>query len=1056
MKKTLLLFLILLILPFGFEGKKTTNAALMCTGQWPGSTMEVKVYDVSNNNLLATYNVSDPGNTGESYLNASLPTVPYGTELRFEGVATAPDQNAYSMVVMPYGQVAPPVREGFIQYNRTWDSQVLDSGDSYFSWTIEGTCNGTADSSWSGGHGEIYLNIDVADQPVVVPPPTPVNGEWSAWSACSASCNGGVQTRTCSNPYPANGGADCSGPSTQACNTNACSVTPGSISVSLSANPTSMTLPTNQTTLSWTTSGNPDSCTASNWWSGSKAPGGGSELRTGMTAGTYVFDITCGKAGFANASASRTVTVYPASVPNPDPVTCNENATVTVVTPLPATMIAGQTYPVTIRSRNSGNTKWYDGNKFKLYPKSGNLTLLSTAPASVAGLSYGHLPYVMDVNDTVDWTFNVTAPTTPGSYSTTIQMVHLEGYYYLRSADNLTCPGPSSNVYFGNFVTISSVVNDTRPVVTLTANPTTGVAPLSSTLTWTTTNSPTLCIAGGGSFAGINKATGPLNTQVINNINSGTTFSIQCANAAGWSPLVFTTVNPITPITVTMSASPSSMTLPANWTNLSWTTTGNPTSCDATGVSWSGTNITNGSPVTQRSGMSAGTYNFGIVCHKPGVPDATSNVVVVVSPAAVAGPDLTATSVTPLQATTGMNQTFYAIVSNIGGSSTGAVVNYFFQIASASAGGGTITNKPYSTTPASIGAGFAETASVSHTFSTVGVNSVRLCVDKRNAADAGLIAETNESNNCGAWSDVNVLNAVPSVGNVTISSPVVNPNNINQYTIKISGTDLSGASDIKYLEVLINRDGTNAGQYRGLLIWNIGAAQFAALESKSCGVGTGYIFASAYNPSYIHLVSCSVSDSGSTREVSFVVRFDTTFTTPLTDNDMSGIVGDNSNQFSPWVNFNGFDLVSSSPSGTLTVPTCVIATGASTCSTNVSWSTQNLVGGDVITVRKDNVNILSGNSNPGVSNTLTWGAHTFLLVRNGNLATPLDNEAVNVDCNPAVATWNGAICQANAVQFDVSVTKTPSSGGTVTGGAINCGNVCSAQFSQNSNVTLTA
>jgi hypothetical protein len=110
----------------------------------------------------------------------------------------------------------------------------------------------------------------------------------------------------------------------------------------------------------------------------------------------------------------------------------------------------------------------------------------------------------------------------------------------------------------------------------------------------------------------------------------------------------------------------------------------------------------------------------------------------------------------------------------------------------------------------------------------------------------------------------------------------------------------------------------------------------------------------------------------------------------------------------------------------------------------------------VITVRKDNVNILSGNSNPGVSNTLTWGAHTFLLVRNGNLATPLDNEAVNVDCNPAVATWNGAICQANAVQFDVSVTKTPSSGGTVTGGAINCGNVCSAQFSQNSNVTLTA
>ncbi len=52
--------------------------------------------------------------------------------------------------------------------------------------------------------------------------PAPVNGGWSDWSACSVTCGGGTQTRTCTNPAPANGGAPCSGASSQACNTQAC------------------------------------------------------------------------------------------------------------------------------------------------------------------------------------------------------------------------------------------------------------------------------------------------------------------------------------------------------------------------------------------------------------------------------------------------------------------------------------------------------------------------------------------------------------------------------------------------------------------------------------------------------------------------------------------------------------------------------------------------------------------------------------------------------------------------------------------------------------------
>ena len=61
----------------------------------------------------------------------------------------------------------------------------------------------------------------------VQPCPVPVNGGWSGWSSCSAACNGGTQTRTCTNPAPANGGTSCSGPSSQTCNNQACPVDGG-------------------------------------------------------------------------------------------------------------------------------------------------------------------------------------------------------------------------------------------------------------------------------------------------------------------------------------------------------------------------------------------------------------------------------------------------------------------------------------------------------------------------------------------------------------------------------------------------------------------------------------------------------------------------------------------------------------------------------------------------------------------------------------------------------------------------------------------------------------
>ena len=57
----------------------------------------------------------------------------------------------------------------------------------------------------------------------------PVDGSWTSWgswASCSETCGGGVQSRTrsCSNPAPQYGGANCVGmsSSTQRCNTQNC------------------------------------------------------------------------------------------------------------------------------------------------------------------------------------------------------------------------------------------------------------------------------------------------------------------------------------------------------------------------------------------------------------------------------------------------------------------------------------------------------------------------------------------------------------------------------------------------------------------------------------------------------------------------------------------------------------------------------------------------------------------------------------------------------------------------------------------------------------------
>jgi hypothetical protein len=154
-------------------------------------------------------------------------------------------------------------------------------------------------------------------------------------------------------------------------------------------------------------------------------------------------------------------------------------------------------------------------------------------------------------------------------------------------------------------------------------------------------------------------------------------------------------------------------------------------------------------------------------------------------------PDLTVSGITPTSAVTGTATTFSATVTNTGGGSTGIGFKNFYQVKSGTAAyapqnfftkllniahaAETITDLA-ATTMSALAAGGNGSATQTYTFPAAGIYGIRVCADKENSAGTngnpnGLIAESDETNNCGGWTDVNVTSlCTPSCGSGSVCS----------------------------------------------------------------------------------------------------------------------------------------------------------------------------------------------------------------------------------------------------------------------------------------------
>ncbi|MBU0998924.1 hypothetical protein KKG24_01255 [Patescibacteria group bacterium] len=115
--------------------------------------------------------------------------------------------------------------------------------------------------------------------------------------------------------------------------------------------------------------------------------------------------------------------------------------------------------------------------------------------------------------------------------------------------------------------------------------------------------------------------------------------------------------------------------------------------------------------------------------------------------------------------------------------------------------------------------------------------------------------------------------------------------------------------------------------------------------------------------------------------------------------------------------------------GSLSIPSCTISNGGSTCTTLASWSTENPEATSAITKDGVNGNYKTGNNKTDEPFTLPYGSSTFRLYNHSKL---LDTVVVTAGCStsPVYTVWNtdNERCETILATLSASLEASPSSG----------------------------